>query len=72
MKCPMKYPMVPLCQKQESNKKSGYFSKKVMTAKAVNGSAEKQKPQKIGQLKSFAKRKLKPSYPPTVKCVCGG
>lgn len=56
----MKYPMVPLCQNKSP------------TRKAVNGSAEKQKPQKIGQLKSFAKRKLKPSYPRTVKCVCGG
>ncbi|KAJ6383199.1 hypothetical protein OIU77_031590 [Salix suchowensis] len=55
--------------KQQSNKKNGNSSKKRTTKKAVNGSAEKQKPQKIGKLQPFAQGKLKSLYPSTEKCV---
>ena len=55
--------------KQQSIKKNGNSSKKRTTKKTVNGSAEKQKPQKIGKLQPFALGKLKSLYPSTEKCV---
>lgn len=55
--------------KQQSNKKNGNSSIKRTTKKAVNGSAEKQKPQKIGKLQPFAQGKLKSLYPSAGKCV---